>query len=302
MATEKNIIQHLFELEGKIAVWNDPYLAAMSQEGLEKIDSDQLIGIEVELEKADVPMRVQSALWVAHGDGSLRNGGLEWITHPFMAKNAPAALQDLFSGGADKCCFTPRTSVHVHVNCRNLTKDRVLDTVLLYLFFEKRLYGFVGKNRIKNIYCVPINESGLADGLLTRRFDKVVTGWKKYTGLNLLPLRSKGTIEFRQMHGTSDVRKLSIWIRMITSMFKWSAAKGTNEVRKTLGGLWTEADLEKLGEDVFGEDWKHLSFHRNSRDDIFNAKQAFANMAAIGSLELADFKESPYNLFKRTGA
>lgn len=294
-------IKSWFELEGKVVPYVDKALN-VDQVGLEKIDSTQLVGIEVELENSNVTMRLKSQVWDAHGDGSLRNAGLEWISRPIPANTAPAALDDLFSGGADKCCFTPRTSVHVHFNCRDLGKDHVLDVVLVYMFFERRLYNFVGRNRIKNIYCVPINETGLAEALLTRRFDRVVVAWKKYTGLNLIPLRSKGTIEFRQMHGTSDVRKLSIWVRMITRMFQWCEKQGTGNVRKILSDIWNEAELEKIGEEIFESDWIHLKGVSGSKYDIMTAKEAFTSPVSVNDLELESFHESPFALFKRKGA
>ena len=293
-------IKNWFEFDGKVTpskhVALDP-----KKDGLELIDSDQLVGIEVELENSNVPMKLKSAVWDAHGDGSLRNAGLEWISRPIPARDAPAALDDLFSGGANKCCFTPRTSVHVHFNCRDLMKDTVLDVVLTYMHFERKLFNFVGRNRIKNIYCVPINETGLAEQLLTRRFDRVVVGWKKYTGLNLLPLRGKGTIEFRQMHGTADVRKLSIWIRLLSHMFQWCEKQGTKSVRKSLATCWTEEELVKLGEEIFAEDWVHLKMSLGSRYDIYSAKEAFNEPIDINSLELTGFHESPFATFKKKG-
>jgi len=293
-------IRNWFEME-KVKPYLDGRLDPKAV-GLETVDSDQLIGIEVELERSNVPMKMASAVWDAHGDGSLRNGGLEWISRPIPARYGPAALADLFEGGAKACCFTPRTSVHVHFNCQDIMKDTVLDVCLVYMMFERRLYNFVGRNRIKNIYCVPINETGLAEQLLNRRFDRAVVGWKKYTGMNLLPLRSKGTIEFRQMHGTSDVRKLSIWIRILSKMFQWCEKQGTKTVRQTLSSCWTEAQLGLLGTEIFGDDWIHLKMDVGSKFDILSSKEAFASVITVNELELLDFAESPYNTFKKKGA
>jgi hypothetical protein len=269
--------------------------------GLEKIQSEQLVGIEVELEKSNqVVVALRSQVWAAHGDGSLRNAGLEWVSQPIPACDAPAALYDLFSSGANQCSFTPRTSVHVHVDCSRLTKDTVLDVVLLYMHFERRLYNFVGRNRIRNIYCVPINECGYGTGILTRRFDQIVTSWRKYIGLNLLPLSRLGTLEFRQMHGTSDVTKLSVWIRMITSMFEYVKKQGTKNIRERLSSLWTEEELTTLGKEVFGNDAVHLTDRFvDSQMDIFTAKLAFVTPRAASSFGLETFIESPYNLFDR---
>jgi hypothetical protein len=293
---KEKTINSWFGLES-VSGYIDPKLNR-KVDGLEVVDSDQLIGIEVELEKSDVPVRMQSAVWSGHADGSLRNSGLEWITRPIPARDGPAALYELFRGGADSCCFTPRTSIHVHFDCTQQTKDQVLDVVLLYLHFEKALYNFVGKNRIRNIYCVPINETVLAQALLTDRFDRKTAGWKKYTGLNLLPLRDKGTLEFRHMHGTNDVRKVSIWIRLIIEMFQYCHKVGTKDLRARLASLWTGDELDALGKEVWEDDYQYVQVWRSSISDIFTAKQAFTTLKTASSLELETYTESPFALFK----
>lgn len=292
-------IQGVFDLPGMTPVL-DPYCLGQRNKdpSTDLVPSDQAIGIEVEVEKGAGLRGMKTALWVAHGDGSLRNNGQEFITDPFPARDAPEALVDLFEGGVKSCSFTPRTSVHIHANCRDLTPTQTLDVVLLYMFFERRLYNFVGRNRIKNIYCVPINETLLISGMLNRRFDTVVVRWKKYTGLNLLPLASKGTIEFRQMHGTANVTKLVTWIRMITSMFTYCAKVGTGDLRKKLSALSTKEELDALGKEVFTHDWELLSKFEDI-NDVWSAKQAFsADKIDLPKLKLVDFEKSPFLLFQ----
>lgn len=289
---ERTIAQ-MFELRNPIPM-EDKNLN-LKQAGLQVIESKQLIGIEVELEKSDVKMRHKSVVWTAHADGSLRNTGLEWITHPISASDAPAALHDLFTGGANQCSFTPRTSIHVHFNCCDLMKDQVLNTVALYLHFERQLYNYVGKGRFKNIYCVPINETNLAAHLLSQRFDVMVGRWKKYTGLNLLPLASKGTIEFRHMHGTSNHDKISVWIRLLSRLFDYAVVNG-KEVRQRLSTIWTVNDLDKLADEVFKDDWKYLTT-RPSLLDAYAAKQCFCTGKDRTLVDLKTYQESPFALF-----
>ena len=293
---KEKTINNWFELNG-VTAHVDAKLNR-KVDGLEVIDSDQLVGIEVELENSGNRVNMSSAIWEGHGDGSLRNNGLEWITRPIPARDAPAALHELFRGGAEACCFTPRTSIHVHFDCTQYTKDQVLDVVLLYLHFEKKLYNFVGRGRIKNIYCVPINETSLSQALLTDRFDRKVMGWKKYTGLNLLPLRQHGTMEFRHMHGTSDVRKISLWIRFISSMFNYALKMGTKDLRKRLSDLWTNDAANMLGQEVWGSDWKYLVSSPPSVSDLLTAKQAFVSLKSVSTLNLETFSESPFATFK----
>ena len=290
-------------MDKKIVNWFEvhepkPHLDSnLKTDNQEIIDDDRLVGIEVELENSNVKMRNKSTVWVAHNDGSLRNTGLEWITHPIRARDAPAALHDLFSGGANQCSFTPRTSIHVHFNCCDLTKDQVLDILMLYLHFERQLYGYVGKNRVKNIYCVPINDTTLARSILVNRFDVSVGRWKKYTGLNLLPLRDKGTMEFRQMHGTSNTTKVAVWIRLIDRLFQFVLKSNSGEIRKRLSNTWTVDDLTQLGKDVFLDDWKYLST-TPTMYDAFSAKQCFITGKEANKIDLQTYHTSPFATFK----
>lgn len=282
-------IKKWFELR-EVVPYTDKYLATKNDK-LEVIDSKQLIGIEVELEKYSdrVSSHLNSGVWNLHNDGSLRNNGVEFITSPMEARYAPRALNDLFEAGAKTCCFTPRTSVHVHFNCQELTDQQVLDVILLYMHFETRLYNFVGKNRIKNIYCVPINSTLLIARMINERFDKLVTKWKKYTGLNLLPLASKGTLEFRQMHGTTDVKKLCIWIRMLAKIFQYAEKAGTAQIRRDLLASLSDDDVIVLGKQVFGDDWHHLAVGNSSKDAV-TAKQAWVTNS--GKVDTTGFSES----------
>jgi hypothetical protein len=288
---ERNIRQ-LFDL-GQVVPVTDGYLEERRTKMEIQIDDQRAVGIEVEVEKATAGERihVKSRVWTAHGDGSLRNNGMEYITFPIPVCYAPAALEDLFVSGVNQCSFTPRTSIHVHFNCQDLTKDQVNDVVLLYLHFERQLYHFVGRQRIKNIYCVPINDTTLGSQLLVKRADLWAHTWKKYTGLNLLPLESKGTIEFRQMHGTSNVTKLSQWIRLLDRLFLYALKKGTTNLREELAAVHTVPQLDRLGESVFMEDWRLLTA-KPAVSDALAAKQCF--ISGKTNLDLATYNTSPF--------
>lgn len=196
------------------------------------IPSKELIGIEVEAEHVLSVPGLNQSVWTITEDGSLRNAGKEFITKPIEAHYAVAALHNLL--GNCNFCFSPRTSVHVHLNCQDLTTNQVLDILLLYCLYEKTLYRFVGRGRWKNIYCTPITECGLLGQIAAYG---VKAPWEKYTGLNLLPLSQHGTIEFRHMHGTTDVKKLSVWIDLITRLKEYVKTHETGSIRKLVNAF-----------------------------------------------------------------
>ena len=219
-----------------------------------KIDSKEVVGIEVEVEN-QAHCRPTNRVWQSTDDGSLRNGGIEFISQPIPAEYAPAALKHLFHGDFDQeYCFSPRTSVHVHLNMQDVQSEKVIDLLMIYGLFEKALFRFVGKARWKNIYCTPITETNLLSGLAERG---IRMHWEKYTGFNLLPLQEKGTVEFRHMHGTIDVKKLSVWVDLIVHLKAYVLANKTEDIRRTIINF-NGGQIDSLGSAVFGNLWEFL--------------------------------------------
>lgn len=180
-------------------------------------DKSTLMGIEVEVENLpDAPDC--SPFWMRTEDGSLRNYGREYISLPLRANTIEYALRYLFENlKGHNYKFSPRCSVHVHLNVRTMTPAQVYHLILVYLLFEKQIFNWVGHDRDMNIHCVPLYDTVL----ITHLKDSLNGGfniWHKYTALNVLPIQKRGTIEFRHMHGTDDIEKLMTWINIILKL------------------------------------------------------------------------------------
>jgi len=253
----------------------------------EEVSSDRLIGIEVEVENHRLLKEPPSGVWQLTNDGSLRNNGVEWITLPIEARFAPYALRELLGESLNTdCCFSPRTSVHVHVNCQDLHTTAVMDVILLYACLEPLFFQFTGRGRAKNIYCVPIGDTDLLPFMVNRRLEQAITKWSKYSGLNILPLAEKGTVEFRHMHGTFDYDKLSRWVRLITKLFDYCIKQGTPAIRRLVSSFNERMDVFGLVADVFGDDvrlftdlgWKAIL------PSVSNVKLAFMKPETLAAL------------------
>ena len=161
-------------------------------------------GIEVEVE--NVPLLTQPNLlyWNATHDGSLRNDGIEFVSVPLKAKFIPYAMEELQQFLRDyQPDFSPRTSIHVHMNARDLTISQIFNTIILYTTVENLLFQYIGHDRDKNVFCIKITETDYVN-MMIRFLENprdLITSWSKYTALNIVPLDSKGTLEFRHMHG-----------------------------------------------------------------------------------------------------
>ena len=195
------------------------------------VSPDLIIGLELETENVNMSSDAAGKMAKPYNifvetDGSLRGIAYEFISYPMRTDHCLAALTDFFTAtkfGPEN--YTDRTSVHVHVNCTDMEMEQISSLALLYTVFEEIIFEFVGAHRDSNIYCIPWNQCRQHLDLINKFLGdsgSVLKRWNKYTALNLIPLSRQGTVEFRQMHGTADIARLSLWINLIGSLFKWA--------------------------------------------------------------------------------
>ncbi len=169
------------------------------------------VGIEIELEDAS---EMDLRHWNSIRDGSLRNSGWEYVMRQPLGGN------DLFEAICEVDTalntITPdaswRCSTHVHVDIRDLTTAQFKKLILLYIIYERIIFQCSGEHRYQNNFCPAY---GFAQDMIMRlstvwnRYDRdFVSGINysaqsggrdrdKYNSLNLLPIFTQGSIEFR---------------------------------------------------------------------------------------------------------
>ncbi len=193
---------------------------------------DLVIGLELETENCNtMTAKDYTKIANAHNfdlatDGSLRGAAYEFISRPMRTDNCLMALDEFFKAMKfGDTNYSDRCSVHVHVNCTDMEMEQISSLALLYTVIEEIMFEYVGAARNTNIYCIPWNQCRQHLDLINKFLadpSSSLKRWNKYTALNLLPLANIGTVEFRQMHGTADMKKLSLWINLIGSLFKWA--------------------------------------------------------------------------------
>lgn len=217
---------------------------------------DIAVGIEVEMEyfKA-IGHGLWDCLWQFKGDGSLRNNGMEAISLPVKGDWIRYALKVLFDS-IKHVKFTPRTSIHIHLDVRQLTVKQLITFLLTYLSVESLLYKFVGNDRDKNIYCVPLYTTTLVNSLVDWVNKSIVKhdfSNNRYAGLNLDSLRKFGTLEFRQLHGTHDTNKIMNWINLIFKIYQFSLRSDLDTILKKITELNTNSFYIAYVNEVFEE-------------------------------------------------
>lgn len=223
-----------------------------------------LYGLELEIEFAEDMSSVVNMR--STEDGSLRNFGVEFITEPLDYSRVMYTLNEFFT--RNKVYFkgdnySERTSIHVHVNCLNLTYQQVASVLLVYQVFESLLFRFIGHDRDKNIFCVPLSECAIsyqaAENISNGNLQSV-RRWMKYTALNLLPLETQGTIEFRHMEGNNNLERIGIWLRFIASIIKYATDYSYEEIKTSLSNLNTNSHYRNALQQVFGYDADVLTY------------------------------------------
>lgn len=227
-----------------------------------------LYGVELEIENVGD--------WELPGfklveDGSLRNGGMEYVSQPmtysvmihqlttFFNKYSPQTIGNFEDGFAENSNYSDRTSIHFHTNVYDLTFQQLANICMLYEVFERLLFNFIGNHRNKNIFCVPWYETQLSYNIVNDLYnsttqdvgDYVVRRWQKYTALNLLPVRDKCSIEWRHLYGTSDMKVIVPWMRMINFIYAFATQNEHEKLKDTIINLNSNSRYETLLSEVF---------------------------------------------------
>lgn len=249
-----------------------------------------IFGIEVEAENVEgTKIKYKHyPYWNITIDNSLRNNGLEFVSLPLKASQLEGALIQLNASLSPMVEFTPRTSVHVHMNVRDLSLEQITSLLLLYTTVEELLFNWVGHNRDKSVFCIKLTETDYVQNYINLNNDPnyTIPIWNKYTAFNIAPLESKGTVEFRHMEGTANITRILTWINFLSCLKRAAKATTLHRLIHTIGDLNTSSTYEMYIQDIFG-DLAYLLTH-----NILNLQKAMEE--SVSYVKLATIqKEAP---------
>lgn len=213
-------------------IWEALYAYAPAYSGF-------VYGIEIEAEGIGLPAPTpvydedgdelldteypQLGAWETHEEGSI--SGAEYVlSHPLPIEEAEVAVLDLWHRLTKQhravLHSSPRTSVHIHVNCGDNSIAWLRKALPVLAYAEQFLIHHSGQHRRGNLFCLSRLEAPFAWTPIMN----VVAGLKatqhdtKYSAVNFVPLWSTGSIEFRMMRGLTKASEVLIWLRMIDTL------------------------------------------------------------------------------------
>lgn len=228
------------------------------------------IGIEIEVEGISndhyTEWLHQAPSWFEiHSDGSLRNGGAEFITYPFDGRYASSVLKYFFTSlerTNPGFTFTNRCSIHVHLDMTDTTYWQFESLYQLYLCFERQFYNYAGDVRENSNFCVPVSETPFEEYLFSSARSRTWSSLlntipgldaAKYTGLNITRLRDIGTVEFRHLPGHKRVPFITKFIHFILCLKQFAINNTREQVNSLIMNANTISNYQMFAEGVFGE-------------------------------------------------
>lgn len=207
--------------------------------------NERLVGIEIEVEHcaplaSAIIKATKEKCWETRNDDSLRDGGVEFVSHPIPIEKVPSAIRSLYDAGGNFWKSSPRTGIHVHIDCRDFTVQDIKSLIVTYSLLEPALFNFIGAEREENIFCVPWYRASTdirqaSNGMLDREeitdvlshFDYSLC---KYSALFMQPLSKYGTVEFRHAPTWDNASKVINWAFACHELVSFAKANSAESV------------------------------------------------------------------------
>jgi hypothetical protein len=219
------------------------------------------VGIEVELEGIGNLNPPTPSGWRLVPDGSLRNGGVEYVfdgpTGGAEFYNRMMRFGESVEGLSSPPLCSERTSVHVHIDVRHLEYPQVWNMMVLYTIVEPYLFTLCGDSREHNIYSLSYEKgqgqiSSLARMRTLQQLLRLgVEHRPKYSAMNINALLDFGSLEFRGMEGTYDVPRIINWTNHLLSLYEY--AKQYRGSVEDLPALMSRLQPRGFLREIFGD-------------------------------------------------
>lgn len=259
---------------------------------------DRLVGIEIEMEDYPYPRtdserhdpmsKDLAEFWTMKTDGSLRGNAREYVSQPIMGSDIIAACEMInkqVARHSKHITFGVRTSVHVHVDVRDIDVAQLQSILYTHILFERFILEQLFPTRKDNVFCIPIHAEQSYQSSIKKimsvlsnsdEYEPVTDANKairqalssikgRYTGLNLLAINKYATLEFRHSKGTAKAKEIIDWINFIFGIIKskdWSPDFIYDNILDGAGGI------ERIIDTLYGSNSDLIHRHKNYMDSL----------------------------------
>ncbi len=206
-----------------------------------------------------------SNLWRAVDDGSIGDGGVEFILNeatPFD-EQLEFSVFNLLNKLKGDGYISPKTAgTHIHVDCRDMDNRGLTNLLILSIIAQPLLYAICPQHRLTSNFIVPLVvdqhlvhmiRKVLSSRIQARdNYDVIIPQAYKYSGINIWSLSKdgRGSLEFRVFPSTLDPNEILGWTNIILRLQKLSV------YYKGFGGLYialmSKQESGELGDWLFG--------------------------------------------------
>lgn len=202
------------------------------------------IGIEFEIEGRnllgggyleDITGSKSKAYWTSKTDGSLRNGGREYVlsTPCYIGELSELVIPFFrkFETGRAIIKNSNRCSTHIHVNIGGYKINELTSAIALWKVFETSMLAWCGEERQSNHFCLSSkDETSVIDA-----WTQYLRGGQqpnernlKYSALNVLTIFSFGSLEFRCAAGANEPTMPITWATFCYNLVRYAKEKYPN--------------------------------------------------------------------------
>lgn len=189
------------------------------------------IGVEAELERVgNVSL---DGLWHTKSDGSLHDNGLEYVfSQPLFGNDIINALDQLESAfTSSPPSISNDTSLHIHVDIRDLSWEQLWKFIMLYIIYEQVLFNYCSPDRENNIFCLSTKRAKRIITTYSRLLDIIkneaysdsmylLNEVGRYGGINIAAITHFGSLEFRGHKGEWQKEPILRWINILMCLKK----------------------------------------------------------------------------------
>lgn len=219
-------------------------------------------GVEIEVEGDNLPRDVKG--WRAEHDGSLRGNSCEYVmADPRVLSGTILSLKTLsyaYKANETKVQQSNRTGVHVHVNIQRLTYKELFTFITTYLVLEDLLVSWCGESRVGNLFCLRTRDADyfyqmLEKAVQTRNIRYLVDDDIRYCSINLAAIGKYGSVEFRSMRGTDNLKDVITWVKLLDKVKTNSVTKfkDPRTVIEAMSVSTPKEFIETIFEELSGE-------------------------------------------------